>query len=812
MRNHFFYPFVILLTLLFCSNLQSYSQNIPSNASSVDVNSLSEAQIKQIQKEISENGLSISQAAELAKAKGASQSQINELIQRLNSNGIYSTETNDAINVANKNLALEDSITKIGAISVKKELPESLKNNNLFGYDLFNKKNLTFSPSSNIPVPDDYTIETGDNIMINIWGDSQQNYTLTVNKSGNINIPDIGPVRVSGINFSEISGTIKKRLTSIYNGMLGEKPNTFAEINVIGASPIQINIIGEAYAPGTYTIPATASAFNALYLSGGPNNNGSFRNIRILRDNKLYKTIDIYDYLINGKTSENISLRNQDIIYIPTYYKRVETMGAFKRNNIFEMKSDEDFNQLIKFSGGFKPNASIDRIMITRIQDDQYNLIDLKESQFSSFQIKNGDIVYAKSSLNKFKNRLTITGAVLRPGTYGLTENLKLSELITKAGGLLPEYFEHRGLIIRLDDQYFPTTIPFDIDKVMDGTKDITLKKEDKIIIRDIFSIGEKKTVQINGEVIKPGEYTFNRNLSIEDLIFKAGGLKEAASDSYIEIARRNSYQAADSVINKMASIYRIKINRDLKIKDKDKKFILLPFDQVYVRRAPSYQAQQNVTIEGEVKYPGVYSINRKDEKISDLIIRAGGLLPSAFSEGATLERDIKSQKKYKQQLKSIQNIEDMDSTIDIKIQTNPKLELRLSDIIKNPGTSYDYFLMEGDHITIPQKSDEIWVNGEVLNPMGLAWETGRGVKYYIKNSGGLSTNAKKGKIYVVYGNGVSKATSSRIFWKKYPSVKPGCQIIVPKKPERTGDNTTKYLSIATTFASLAVAIAAVLR
>ena len=809
MRNHFFYSFVILLTLLFCSNLQSYSQNIPSNASSVDVNNLSDTQIKQIQQKISENGLSISQATEMAKAKGASQSQINELTQRLRS---METGTTDTVNVADKNLALEDSISNIGNMSVKKQLPDSLINNNLFGYDLFNKKNLTFSPSSNIPVPDDYTIETGDNITINIWGYSQQNYTLTVNKSGNINIPDIGPVRVSGIKFSKVSGTIKKRLTSIYNGMLGEKPNTFAEVNISGASPIQVNIIGEAFAPGTYTIPATASAFNALYLSGGPNINGSFRNINILRDNKLYKTIDVYDYLINGRSSENISLRNQDIIYIPAYLKRVETMGAFKRNKIFEMKSDEDFNQLIKFAGGFKPNASLNGIMITRIQDDQYNLIDLKESQFSSFQMKNGDIVYSKSSLNRFKNRLTITGAILRPGTYGLTEGMKLSELITKAGGVLPEYFQQRGLIIRLDDQYFPTTIPFDINEIIDGEKDIPLQKEDRVIIKNIFDIGEKKTVQINGEVMNPGEFPFNRNLSIEDLIFKAGGLKESASNSHIEIARRNSYQKADSVVNEMASIYRIKINRNLKIKDKDKRFILLPFDQVYVRRAPSYQSQQNVTIAGEVKYPGVYSINRKNEKISDLIIRAGGLLPSAFIEGATLERDIKAQKEYKQQIKAIQNIEDNDSTIDIKIETSPKLELRLSDIMKHPGTSYDYFLREGDHLTVPQKSDEIWVNGEVLNPMGLAWEYGRGVKYYIKNSGGLSSNAKKGKIYVVYGNGVSKATSSRIFWKKYPSVKPGCQIIVPQKPERTGDNTTKYLSIASTFASLAVALAAVLR
>jgi len=809
MQNHFLYHCVIILTFLFCTNSPSYSQNIPSNASSVNVNSLSDTQIEQIQQKIKENNLSLSQAIEIAKAKGASQSQINQLTQRLNS---VETGTTDNVYIENKKLYVEDSISSVKALSVKKELPVSQTNNNLFGYSLFNKQNLTFQPSSNIPVSDDYSIEPGDEITINIWGASQQTYALTVNKSGNINIPDIGPVRVSGINFSEISRTIKKRLTSIYNGMLGEKPNTFAEINVIGASPIQVNIIGEAFSPGTYTIPATASAFNALYLSGGPNKNGSFRNIRILRDNKLYKTIDIYDYLINGKTSENISLRNQDIIYIPTYYKRVETTGAFKRNNIFEMKSDEDFDQLIKFAGGFKPDASIDGIMITRIQDDQYNIIDLKKSQFSSFQMKNGDIVYAKSSLNIFKNKLTITGSVFRPGTYGLTEGMKLSELITKAGGVLPGYFQHRGLIVRLDDQDFPTTIPFDINKILDGTKDIPLQKEDRVIIKDIFSIGEKKTVQINGEVMNPGEYIFNRDLSIEDLIFMAGGLKEAASDSYIEIARRNSYETADSVINKMASIYRIKINRNLKLKDKDKRFILLPFDQIYVRQAPSYEAQQNVTIAGEVKYPGVYSISSKDEKISDLIKRAGGLLPSAFCEGATLERDINSLNKYKQQLKSIQNIEDKDSTVNIKIPTNPKLELRLSDILNNPGISYDYFLRKGDHLTIPKKSEEIWVNGEVLNPMGLAWEKGRGVKYYIKNSGGLSMNAKKRKIYVIYGNGVSKAASSIILWKKYPIVKPGCQIIVPQKPERTGDNTTKYLSIASTFASLAVAIAAVLR
>ena len=781
----------------------------------VQVENLPDEQIQKVIDEMNNRGLTLEEAAQLARVKGASQQQIDQMTQRIRQmqqQGGVEMQQGGVSGGAGEGLhSKTDTLEREAYTSKKKDLGVSELNKKIFGFQLFNKENLSFEPSVNIPVPADYVLGIGDEIVVRVWGASQQSYFLEVDNNGAINISGLGPVSIAGLNYKAAKELVVKRLTAIYSDMGGPHPGTFADVAINNPRSIKVNVIGEAIAPGTYTLPATASAFNALYLSGGPNENGSFRKINVMRDNKLFATIDVYDYLINANTAGNVPLRDQDILFIPTYHKRVETMGAFRRKAIFELKEGEGIADLLKYSGGLNENASSSRLLLKRFNNDQHQLIDVDQSQYATIPLKNGDQIRAEEVINRFENRLSIEGAVFRPGSYALDEGMTLSQLIKKAGGLREDYFPGRGLIIRLDHQLYPTTIPFDVEEAIQGKNDLPLQREDQIIIRDIFSMGEKKTVRIYGEVIKPGQYDFQKNMTMKDLIFLSGGMTEAASESYVEVARRNNYEEAGSINSKMASLFQFQIDRDLALKPEDASFKLEAFDQVYIRKAPSYEAQKTVFIGGEVKYPGEYSISDKNERVSDLIRRAGGTTPSAFEEGAKLKRHIDGQ--MKDQIDVIKNLkESLDSTIRIDtIHHHAQLELRLKTIMEKPGSTYDYFLREGDEIFVPTRTEEIWVSGQVLNPIGLAWEKGKGLGYYISRSGGFSSEAKKGKAYVVYSNGTTQVTKGFIF-RNYPEVKPGSQIIVPSKPERKPGAGGNWLAFTSALSSLAIAATAVFR
>lgn len=803
----------LALLMIFLGSAPLVQAQSQAQIQSVKVENLSDDQIRQLIKRMNEEGLTPAQAAEMARARGANQQQIDQMMTRIREmqlSGENSPSTGTT-NTQKKQVPDEANFSYEQSGSQKATTTVSDKTKRIFGYQLFNQDKLSFEPSVNIPVPSDYVVGMGDEIAINIWGASQQSYQLTVDGTGAITIPDLGQVKVSGQNFSSVRSGILNRLTAIYSGMAGPSPNTFADVSINNLRSIKVNVVGEAINPGTYTLPATASAFNALYLSGGPNENGSFRSIRVMRDNKLIGEIDAYDYLLNHNTGSNISLRDQDILFIPSYSKRVETKGAFKRNGIFELKEGEPVSNLLKYSGGFADSASQARLLVTRYTDDGYKLEEIKKEQFGSFQLKNGDQVQAEKVIKLFENRVSIEGAVYRPGTYSLEEGMTLSSLFRKAGGLVPNYFASRGLIIRLDKQLYPNTIPFNVEEVVSGQNDLTLQREDQVVIRDIYSIGEQKNVRIYGEVIKAGEFEFIRNMTLKDLIFLAGGMREAASESYIEVARRNSYAEAADINSKLVSLYSFAVDRDLKLNADDENFILQPFDQVYVRKAPSYEAQQTVSILGEVKYPGQYSISSKDERISDLIKRAGGLTPFADASGARMKRMVDSQQKG--QLEMAQQVKmQADSTLNLlQNQSFKTLELQLTQIINDPGKDNNYILKTGDEIFIPMKSEEIWVNGEVMNPSGLAFTKGYSAKKYINTAGGFSDKAQKGRVYIVYANGSSAATKHGLF-RRYPKPAAGSQIIVPEKPERNRMDTGTWLAIASTFSSITVAIVAVLK
>ena len=794
-----------LIGILFCLFVSIHTVQAQ-NPASIDVNSLSEQQIQQIANEVNARGLTIDQAAQMAQMQGATPAQIEQLKRRIQE--LNFSKGKSISNPATQNVQTKSSERE--AFSEKADIDATPEVKRIFGFQLFNSDNLTFEPPVNIPTPQNYVLGIDDELQVSIWGASQQSYQLRVETNGAVNIPDIGPVYVSGMEFSKAKELIKKRLIAIYQGMNGQNPSTFAEVSISNLRSIKISVIGEVMAPGTYTLPSTASAFNALYLSGGPNENGSFRNIQIIRDNKIIQTVDVYDFLINANTQGNIQLREQDIVYIPTYQKRVEASGAFKRNGIFELTEKENLSDLIRYLGGFSDQAFKAQLSLTRNTDSEKKVIDISQSIYESFIPSNGDVIVASGIIDRYENRINISGAVFRPGTYELTEGLTLSGLINKAQGVKENYFSNRGLIIRLQNNLSPITLSFDVDEILKGNNDLPLQREDQIIIQDIASMKEKRTIQIFGEVQNPGEIEFSDDLTLQDIIFQAGGFTEAASESYIELARRRSYAESDQISDEIVKLFQFKIDRGLKLENKAIAFLLLPFDYIYVRKAPSYHEQRTVHIAGEVRYPGAYSISSKTERISDLVNRAGGLMPNAFLKGARMKR---ANQQAAQTLVAVSNIlaDSLVSKAKSQIE-NDQLELRLESIMKNPGTVHDYLLKEGDQIMIPEVFQEVRISGEILNPIAMAYQNGKSLKYYINRSGGFTHKAMKRKVYVIYSDGTSEVTRN-FLGPHYPSPEPGSQIVIPQKPERIRtDGTAKWLAIATTLSTLMVAIVTLAR
>ncbi|HPR31543.1 MAG TPA: SLBB domain-containing protein [Prolixibacteraceae bacterium] len=791
--------FIIAIVLLGMNGL--LAQTMPE----LNVQDLSDQQIMRIIEEMNNRGLSIDEAAQMARIQGASAEQIEELKKRvLEMEKEKETEETEIVSPEPE----EDLIkTPKKIVPEKKAVEPDEAEKKIFGFHFFNSEKLTFEPPANLPVPGNYVLGIDDEVMIVVWGANEKTYRLRVGMNGSLVVPELGPVFVTGMEFSKAKERIIQRLHSIYQGMGGHNPTTFADVSVSKLRSIRVNVVGETMMPGTYTLPATATAFHALYMSGGPNRNGTFRNIQIIRDNQIIHTIDVYQYLIDGSMAENPALREQDIIHIPVYEKRITVSGAFKRTGFFEVKGQETLSDLIRYAGGFGERAYQANLSVTRITEKEKKVLDISPSLFDSFLLQNGDSVMASAIIDRYENRVNISGAVFRPGTYELTEGLTLNGLIGKALGVKESYYP-RGMIIRLQDNLAPLILSFHVDEVCNGIQDIPLKREDQVIIQDIFNMREKQTVQIFGEVQHPGIYDYADSLTLKGLIYMAGGFNEAASESFIELARRHDYSESIQINDELVKLFQFNIDRELNIDSTGESFVLKPFDYVYVRRAPSYYEQRTVYISGEVRYPGAYSIGSKKERISDLVKRAGGLMPNAFVKGATLQRVNKQIERNIDVLQSA-----LEDSLLVKMESqisNTQQELRLESILKNPGTEFDYLLKDGDQIFIPEFSQEVRITGEIRNPMGLAYEDGRNLLYYVERNGGFNEKAKRNDVFVIYSDGTTKVTRNFI-WPIYPEIEPGCQIVIPPKPERTRiDNTGKWLSVASTIASIMLVISTI--
>ncbi|TVP43485.1 MAG: polysaccharide biosynthesis protein [Mongoliibacter sp.] len=856
--------FVLLVQL-------GYSQSM-NDIQNVKVDNLSDAQVEQLIKRAESAGMNESQLEAYAREKGMPANEVAKLrerIQQLRSGGRQGQQQarpgqqqGQIRQVAGFNMdpALFDSIRR--ADPYYDLTPEQKK---IFGYKLFHNRNLTFSPSLNIPTPGSYVIGSGDQLIIDVYGASQQSYELTVNPEGRIMIPNLGPISVGGSSVDAARQRIKQQLGGIYSGLLGSNPNTFLEIRLGNIRSISVSIVGELVKPGTYTLPSFASVFNALFAAGGPNENGTFRNIQVYRDSKLLGELDVYDFLTKGEHGKNVTLRDNDVIIVQPYKNRVELKGPVRREGYFEMKPDESVADLINFAGGFSSLAYRERLTIRRATGEQMKVNDLNAEEFNSFTLQDGDEITVGERLNRFENRVQISGAVFRPGEFSIpVDGMGVKALVEKAEGLRGDAFGGRAILYRTKEDLTLESRSVDITGIMNGTTpDIELRREDVLSIPSRYDLKEEYYVRITGEVNIPGSYAFAENLSVADLILKAGGFKDAASNSYIEIARR----VRNDVSGKVAEIINLEVDANLNLKEDDAKVILQPFDHIFIRRSPGFQRERIVEVDGEVFYPGEFALSDANERISDLIRRAGGLNQFAYPKGATLirrteyyeakteselkeenlrsvvtklqreglslseaeeialeriekrlldkeEAKVRMEEKEKQTLASrfraerLQDVSVGDTAlVQYEFKEQELIGINLEAILASPGSAQDLILEEGDIISIPKELQTVRMRGEVLFPTTARFQDFRGFRSYISRAGGFTEDARRGKSYVVYANGDVQRTRKFLFLKFYPHIEPGAEIIVPKRPERQPMTAQAWIGLATSMATLALLI-----
>ena len=685
------------------------------------------------------------------------------------------------------------------------------RSNQVFGRNIFNTRNLTFEPSVNIATPLNYRLGPGDEVIIDIWGASQNTIRQQISPDGTINIQKIGPVNLNGLTISEANDYLKKTLNKIYNGLNNTNdPTSDIRLTLGSIRTIQINVMGEVVQPGTYSLSSFSTVFHALYRAGGVSDIGSLRNVQLVRNGKNIATIDVYQFIMKGNIQDDIRLQEGDVVIVPAYDVLVKIDGKVKRPMRFEMKKDENLSTLISYAGGFEADAYTRSLRVVRQNGQEYEVNTVKDLDYSVYKMRNGDVVTAEAILNRFTNKLEIRGAVYRPGIYQLNGKLNtVRELVNEAQGLTGDAFLNRAVLYRQREDLTTEVIPVDIKAIMDGTsQNIILAKNDILYIPSIHDLEDRGDVVIHGEVAKPDSYPYADNMTLEDLIIQAGGLREAASVVRVDVSRRIKNPRSTVDNDTIGQIYTFSLKEGFVV-DGTPGFVLQPYDEVYVRRSPGYQAQQNVAVEGEILFGGSYAMTSREERLSDLINKAGGTTNYAYLRGAKLTRVATAGEKKRMgdviRLMSRQLGEAMMDSLGIRVEDHFTVGIDLEKALANPGSTADIVLREGDVISIPKNNNTVTINGAVMVPNTVSYIAGKNIDYYLNQAGGYSENAKKSKKFIVYMNGqVTKVKGSG---KK--QIEPGCEIIVPSKAKKR-NNIGNILGYATTFSTLGMMVASI--
>ncbi|SEW14374.1 protein involved in polysaccharide export, contains SLBB domain of the beta-grasp fold [Chitinophaga sp. YR573] len=828
---------ILLLQLLLLAVCFSLKAQIPSSMSKdqmsqVKIDNLTDDQIRQLVAQMKKNNVSYSQIDQYAAQKGISSTEVAKLKERIKLLNLDKTlggdnngsEDPDSVgrqynsdDADNEQDSIHRYEERYRRFKDREAFEKELKRQRIFGTELFSNKNLTFEPNLRMATPANYHLAANDELQIDVYGYSEVQHRLKVSPDGYVRIPNLGPVYVNGLTIEDARIRITKQLSTIYSSI--KTGNTSVQISLGNIRSIRVLLIGEIMKPGTYTVPSLATVANALYVSGGPNENGSFRNIQVIRNGQPVATFDLYDFLIRGDLSNNVVLQDQDIVKVNPYKMRVELSGEVKRPAIFEAKENETLQNIIDFAGGYTDNSFKDIIRALRVNNKSREVVDVPADKVASFQLKSGDKFYVDSILARYTNRVTVSGAVFHPGEYALEEGMTVGDLIKKADGVQEVAALSRGMIRRLQADYTPSIISFNVQDILSGKQQILLQREDSVMIFSKLNLREEYQVKIVGEVNMPGYFIYGDSMQLEDLILLAGGLKDAASLKHVEISRRiRTGGVYDSTDVRMAITQQFDINADLSGTAAGA-YSLQPFDEVMIRKSPAYNEQANIQIDGEVVYPGSYAINTKKEKISDVIRRAGGLRPGAYSEGAVMLRKtfinssdsallLNKLEVFYNKLRDSTDIERMRGTVERKEQL---LGIQLDEILAHPGSKYDLYLEEGDIIKVPKKLQTVQMFGEVYFPKKVRFDRNYTFRDYVRGAGGFTATALRRRSYIVYSNGEVRSTRKMLFFNSYPKVRPGAEIYVPAKKQRTGLSSGEAVGLASALASVALVIVTII-
>ncbi|MDD6921400.1 MAG: SLBB domain-containing protein [Bacteroidales bacterium] len=672
----------------------------------------------------------------------------------------------------------------------------------VFGRNIFNNKRLTFEPNMNIATPDDYRLGPGDEVYVDVWGASQQRFECTVSPEGVINIENFGPVQVSGLTVAQTNARLRSTLGARYAG-------SDVRLTVGQTRTITVDVMGEVKTPGTYTLSAFSTVFHALYMAGGTNDIGTLRNIKVFRNGRQITTCDIYDYILNGNMKGNVRLQPGDVVVVGSYECLVQVTGKVKRPMYYEMKSTESVGTLLRYAGGFTGDAYDQLVRLIRKSGGQLSVFSLDEFERGNFQLADGDSVAVDSTLQRYRNMVEVKGAVFRTGKYQMDGSITtVRQLIEAAGGLCEDAMKTRAVLHRLTDERRLQVVQVDLQGILAHTApDIALRNEDVLFIPSrSYLIGEQK-LSIHGEVVYPGEYDFAENTTLEDFILQAGGLTDAASLVKVDVSRRIRNQLATESSDKIAESYTFKL-KDGFVVDGTPGFVLQPYDEVYVRRSPGYVEQQNVEVKGEVAFEGRYALVTKGMRLSDLVKQCGGLTPQSYAPGAHLERKLSPEEQLKQQ--SMIKLATLGDTTDVRrleLSDVRVVAINLEKAIANPGSNqWDLVLQEGDVLVVPQYSNTVTINGEVLYPNTVGYDKNKKLSDYINSAGGFTQKARTGKVFAVGMNGsVTKVRSKK-------DITPGCNIVVPAKMRRRGVSLAEMMSVFTMLATLGTVVATLVK
>lgn len=786
-----FKGFFLLLFTVF--SLQLFAQ-VPSDLSRVKASQISDAQLQQFITQAKATGLTESQLESEFLRRGLPPAEMEILRQRISDlqNGISTTTT------ASDSLSTDVSNTKqpgttgrrvAKSNSLLTDMLDDIENKKpkIFGSELFANANLSFEPDLRMATPRNYTIGPDDELLLNIYGVNISQQTLKVSPEGTINVKYAGVINVSGLTVDAVSSILKNRLTRFYPGLASGE--TKLQLTLGNIRSIRVILIGAIKRPGTYTLPSLATLFNALYVSGGPAENGSFRKIELVRNNEVVQTADLYDFLVRGNQLTNVRLEDNDVIRVPFADLLVTMKGELNRTGIFELKPGENLDKAFEYAGGFKSLAFRGRVTGSRITGYERRIVDVSGDSLAYFKPQNGDEFIVDSVINRYQNRVQITGAVFKPGSYALEPDMSVSKLLDKAHGLKEDFYNGRAILVRTRPDLSKQYISIDLKPILEKQESgVILLKEDSIHVASIFDLKDTSTVTINGAIRKPGTFRWEEGLSLKSLIMKAEGFADNATGQGIEISRRKR----DINVNQPGSdiVQIIRVNDTLDLSNTSADILLMPFDIVAIKENPFYQPQISVKVSGEVLSPSTYSLQSREERLSSLIKRAGGLLYTANVAGAKLVRqkkEVTDTSELKRLFRSLEN-DSTKTASRIEKKTTTDVAINLEYVLKHPGSSDDITLEEGDELIVPRINNTVSIGGEVFKPLDIMYEKGKSMADYIDDAGGATPAGSKRRAFVIYANGsAAKIRRPMLVFKSYPKITPGSNIFVPQKPKREG-------------------------